>query len=309
MSRFSKSEVEARGWVIEHEDDGYVVGDGDFRRVVAPSIRAAKYENGVKVQEIGAETTGLLLESITAYEQHRDGLPRVASSAIDEAEIPKDEAGVPIRTVLTGDGRSITEAELSGRAQKDVIVTDVGQQFLSGAELPGEPHEAVAGSLAAKDARERERETAETAQSEAHIDAEQVEYDTAGNVDSPGQSAGGVVRVPAGSSLAQVAADRADQAVRDESDRVARERDQQFNASERLSSAGNAPSEEEPPEETPSTEEQQDAAEQARLDAIQAKTVEQGSEARKQDKQFEAADAGAQAAAENEGAPPIEETD
>lgn len=83
MSRFSKTEAEKRGWTFVHNAEGYTddLGDGRFR-VTPGNLRAEKYvRHEGRVPTLiseQAETTGLLLERIFAWEeQHQplEGLP------------------------------------------------------------------------------------------------------------------------------------------------------------------------------------------------------------------------------------------
>ena len=103
MSRFSKSEAEGLGWRFVHEQDETIdnLGDGVYR--VKPGSHRAEKQLPTGLLNEEAETTGLLLERIFAYEQHIAGLPAVQSEPpfegdpnpgapveVDEDEDPED---------------------------------------------------------------------------------------------------------------------------------------------------------------------------------------------------------------------------
>lgn len=142
MSRFSRSEAEARGWAIVHESDDL--------------IRAEKQYNGRLVNE-EAHSEGLLLERINAYEQHLEGLPQAVPAPVDELGVPVDEEGLAVRSVIAPDGEALTEAEWSQRDSHDALVRDGEFQVEGGTE-------AAAEAAAAREDIAREKENARTAE-------------------------------------------------------------------------------------------------------------------------------------------------
>jgi len=97
-------------------------------------------------------------------------------------------------TVITSEG-SFTEEEWSARSRTDTIVTDEGQMVYSGAGEHAEEINQALDEIAADAAAAENEQTKET-QSEG-VESKQVVYSTADRVDSPGQSAGGTIIVPA----------------------------------------------------------------------------------------------------------------
>lgn len=73
MSRFSKSAAEKAGWVFVHDADEEVLfsgGEQGVTRVKPASVRAEKYVTPTQKVVEEANTMGLLLERINAYEEH-----------------------------------------------------------------------------------------------------------------------------------------------------------------------------------------------------------------------------------------------
>lgn len=222
MSRFSKADAEARGWVFVHDSPAEDIVTSEVQgevRSVPRSIRAEKILSlpgkGSQVVNEEAESMGLLLERIHAFEAHHDQLrqeivvPAVAPSAepavryfADGEEIDAEraaklqEAGQEVevvtendpRTVIVAGGR-ISEEEWSSRSQNDAIFD--GEQMLTVAPA-SEALEADAesGELA--------RAAEDAAKAANEIPHAQIEYDTADSIDAPGQSAGGVLVVREG---------------------------------------------------------------------------------------------------------------
>lgn len=108
MSRFSRAEVEAQGWVIVHEDEG----QGQYR--------AERIIDGVKVEQSGV-SEGKLLEAISAYQAHLDKFLDPVPARVDESGMPLDEDGNIVRTVTAPNGEELSDAEWSHRGVGDVI--------------------------------------------------------------------------------------------------------------------------------------------------------------------------------------------
>jgi len=127
MSRFSKAEAEARGWVFVHysEDETLVTSEtqGETRYLPA-SYRAEKYFSlpgqGQSLINEEAETLGLLLEKIYAFEHQVEIKSNVLTPLPVEIVGPVDEAGIEQRTVHTSEG-VISEEEWSSRERTDAI--------------------------------------------------------------------------------------------------------------------------------------------------------------------------------------------
>lgn len=130
-SPISRSEAEAKGWQIVHEDDEQ------------QSYRAEKYVNGVNVNQ-SASSEGKLLEAIYSYEQHLDSLKPVLepeSHPVDEQGIPVDEAGIAQRTVLSPEG-PLTDREYSNRGSGEAVLTDEGMKHYGPTEAAAKAEEA-----------------------------------------------------------------------------------------------------------------------------------------------------------------------
>lgn len=141
MSRFSRSEAEANGWVIVHEDEGQGL------------YRAEKYIGGNKIEQSGI-TEGLLLEAINAYEDHLASSVEPVAARVDESNMPLDEDGNLVRSVLGPDDMAMTEAEWANRGVHDAVVREDGEMRLEGAT----PAAAEADEAREEIAREKENE-------------------------------------------------------------------------------------------------------------------------------------------------------
>lgn len=235
MSRFSKAEAEAAGWVFTHSRGGYEVLESSTQgrtRAIPPTIVAEKRVSRPGVADVTAheeaETMGKLLERIHAYEQHLAGLPESRANDIDTtgelrvfSPLVGDDApenvGEVVQSVLVpaeaddlslkGEVAYLTEAEWSQRDRTDTLIVlnedgEAEQRVLAGS-----------GDVAAEADRTRlqlkknieDRRAAEMAVGET----EQVTFDTTDSIDAPGQGAGGTLVVRAGAeSLEQVSRDR-----------------------------------------------------------------------------------------------------
>lgn len=233
MSRFSQSEAEAAGWSIVHQRDEFEVTVGpNLVQKTPATIVAEKYisrpgEVGRLIHE-EAETMGLLLERIHAWEQHQKSVnPEVVPVPVDtSSELPKfsplfevaEDEGEPAQSVvipaepgdLTLEAKtvSITDAEWSARSKHDTLIVE-GED--------GKPVQVIQGGggedvLNAEDLRLLNKKAIEDrrAAEPAHGPTEQVEFDTAGLVDTPGIGAGGTVIVRAGEALDEVAGRKED---------------------------------------------------------------------------------------------------
>ncbi len=239
MSRFSQAEAEALGWSIVHKRDEYevTVGPGLTQKHPA-TIVAEKYvsrpgEAGRFIHE-EAETVGLLLERIHAWEQHQKSItPESVPAPVDtSSELPQfsplyelaEDEGKPTESVvipadpgnlnIDAPTVTITDAEWSARSRADTLVTSEGQVVHAGGT------ESV---LDAEDARLINKKAIEDrrAAEPVHGPTEQVDFDTAGLVDTPGIGAGGTVVVREGESLDEVAGRKEDLKKMREEGRVA----------------------------------------------------------------------------------------
>lgn len=246
MSRFSKSDAEAAGWSIVHKRDAYevTVGPGLVKTTPA-TIVAEKYHSPPGQKAIllheEAETMGLLLERIFAWEQHQANISEVEPVPVDTDTELKTfsllggedadgvEVGQPVQNVVIpvepgdlsfgAETATITDAEWSARSRADTLVVqgeagEVKQVVYAGGSA--EVLDAEAARLENKKAIE-DRRAAEP----AHGPTEQVEFDTAGLADTPGIGAGGTLVVREGLSLDEVAAVKDDLKKMREEGRVA----------------------------------------------------------------------------------------
>lgn len=224
MSRFSKAEAEARGWAFVHNREEFDVSTSDTQgesRTIPTTVRAEKYVSlpgqGASLVNIEAESMGLLLERIAKYEaEHdlKDTDHRTQPAPIDDTIVPLNTAGLPQRTVLTGDG-AMTEEEWSSRDRSDALITDrdKGTEFIT-------PH-SVAEQ--AEDERvELNRDIENDRARESHLDVERVtiQTDTSDNIDAPGQSAGSVLIVRSGEESTDVGERKQEEAIEHENERV-----------------------------------------------------------------------------------------
>lgn len=155
------------GWDLVHAQDAETVVTSETQgnvQTIPASYRAEKQVNGTLVSAQGAT-----MEALAAAAEYIDQTVATAlSDPIAAPAIPvPDDA---IETVVTDEGR------------------------FSGEQWTSEPDEETLAATAAATA---EAENAITAE-KAKDPTDQVVYDTADTVDSPGQSAGGTIIVPAG---------------------------------------------------------------------------------------------------------------
>lgn len=228
VSRFSKAEAEAAGWVFVHERDEYTVTNSSTQgrtTTIAPRLVAERYispvgRSATLITET-AETLGKLLERIYEYERHLERVGvELEAPVVDTTATPRaastDENGaltiedVPAGSVLlpadpenldSNEVIAVSDAEFTARSRNDVLLVrdengDVVQKFLSGNVSDSEL--GVNNHLARKAAVEHAR-TADIAALD--LETEQITYDVLDTVDAPGQSAGGVVIVRKGESL------------------------------------------------------------------------------------------------------------
>lgn len=199
---------DGNGWTIVHEqpEETVVLSETQGRTQLNPAvIRAEKQINGSLVT-VEAPTQELLQVRIDAIEESVQAFKAdphaaklsppvtvtrmmIAGEGVDpEAE----EVELNTKTVITTEG-AFTEEEWAGRAKTDTIVDAEGQTFYSGVgdtEAINSELEATAGQTASA---ENERVSDPFSAAET----QQIVYDTADAVDSPGQSAGGTLIVPA----------------------------------------------------------------------------------------------------------------
>lgn len=243
MSRFSQSEAEAAGWSIVHQRDEYEVVVGPNLTQKHPAtIVAEKYisrpgEVGRLIHE-EAETMGKLLERIHAWEQHQKNIDaageNVQPAPVDtDSELKTfsflsgDEAegvGEPVQSVvvpaepgdltLEAEVTTLTDAEWSARSRNDTLVTDEGQVVHGGGG------EAVVNAEELRLLNKKAIEDRRAAEP-AHGPTEQLSFDTAGLVDTPGIGAGGTVIVREGEALDEVASRKEDLKKMREEGRVA----------------------------------------------------------------------------------------
>lgn len=219
MSRFSKADAEARGWVFVHDKGAENVVTSEVQsevRHLPRSIRAEKIVSrpnaGSYVVNEEAETLGLLLERIHAFERHLDSLggSAVVTPAVAPSQEPEEGEDDP-RTVIVDGGR-LTEEEWASRSRNESLYDGEKMVVLGASPAAVEANDA-ASELA------REIEDADKAAEE--IPHEQIEYDTADNIDSPGQSAGGTLVVREGEASLEDVSLRRDAEKHDaESERV-----------------------------------------------------------------------------------------
>lgn len=153
MGRFSRAEAEAAGWTIFHERDAFDVDAPGGTRTTPASIRAERYvslpgQASTLVTE-EAETMGLLLERISAYEAHLRGLPSQRAAEVDETTEPRflevDERGgatltediagtvlLPNPDDPEGDPIRVSDAAYTGAARTDALLVpgDEGEEFV-----------------------------------------------------------------------------------------------------------------------------------------------------------------------------------
>ena len=184
-------------------------------RVIPASYRAEKLFDGTRV-EVEADSEELLATRTEAYDAHRDSLPISEAPVLSDVEEiaplvsvnaetgEEEEVEAQHETVLTEEGRYL-ESDWAAQSRADTILTDEGQKITGGAAP--EITDDVAAKAEAKVSLELQ------ATSEEPTDgANQLTYDTADSVDSPGQSAGGTIVVPEGIDTLEEASQAMDEA-------------------------------------------------------------------------------------------------
>jgi hypothetical protein len=148
MSRFSQSEAESLGWVFVHdsaEEEVITSETQGISRLKPASVRAEKSLGGVGMINEEAESMGLLLERIHAYEEgqkarqivqtpvaiNEDNIPTIHLPAGDDHVNEGEDTGIPIRTVTLPSGERITEEELVSRSKQDALLLD-GKMVFTG---------------------------------------------------------------------------------------------------------------------------------------------------------------------------------
>ena len=216
MSRFSKSEAEARGWAFVHsvEADEVVTSgtQGEVRRTPESHV-AEKYfdpPSGIGSKQLiheEGETIGKLLERIAWQEARFDALSDVNAEpvGIERNPINVDVAGLPLRTVtvpvdpedisIDKPVMQISEEEWAARDRADVLIVrgEDGEkkQVIHGGSTP-EATEAYDLKLL----HDAAVENARTALPD--VDAERLDLDPAHLIDSPGATGTGSLLVLAG---------------------------------------------------------------------------------------------------------------
>lgn len=213
-------------WVVVHEQEQETVVTSETQgevRVIPASYRAEKYFDGTKI-EVSSETEEGLAEAAAFIDAQQDtpepvphelSEPPAAVFQVDAGTGEQTEVEVQAETVITEEGRFL-ESDWAGRARTDTIVDEEGQQTFGGAPVE------IADALAQTAEDAADAEITATEDPHAGVEAEQIVYDTADTVDSPGQSSGGTIIVPEGIETleeASVAMDETSQAV--ENERVA----------------------------------------------------------------------------------------
>lgn len=240
MSRFSKKEAEARGWVFVHKSPERIEansGDPQGRSLrIAPSVRAEKYvslpgRNATLINE-EAETMGLLLERIHAYEQHLERTRITKEPApVDESVEPREvelsdleddqhftRGDRAAHSVLTPSG-SMTEAEWSKRDSADSIFDGDKMVFFEGSE-PALGANRERQEIAAKQ-EEEDRPLSDVGP------VRQLVVDNHDSVDSPGQGAPSLLVVRDGEeSIADVSLRKDAEEVDQENARVLAEHEE-----------------------------------------------------------------------------------
>ncbi len=171
MSRFSKSDAKAAGWVISHEqkEEEIVETENPKRvRIIPASYRAEKYEEVESGQKQliteEAESIGLLLEKINLYEEQRERkqLPdppvqtaepyedeRTGAEQLyeldDDGEVVLDEDDNPVLIEREPNTSLVVKDEREGTI-KEVLTVREGEKSQAEAQLRAEAEDADAES-------------------------------------------------------------------------------------------------------------------------------------------------------------------
>lgn len=196
------------GWVLVHARSEQVVVTNatQGRAQLDPAVlRAEKQINGTLVNAEG-QTPEALAAAAEAIEQNVQAFkadptgaplpeppPPPVNAPLGDAEADVYvEEGWP-KTVVTNEG-TFSEEEWSGRSRADTIVTEDGQSVFAGV---GDSVETIDEVKAQIDQDAHSAEAERTADPFSDVETQQVVYDTTNRLDSPGQSAGGTLVIPA----------------------------------------------------------------------------------------------------------------
>lgn len=227
MHQLSKSAAEEAGWVFFHEQEERTETIANRPQVIPASYRAEKViDDQTKLTEEG-ETMELLLERIHAAECNLAGVPVFEAGEVElptSTAVYTDEDGeeheeeVPAGEVIvrdaSGEITKLPETVLASRSTSEALVLPAEPDEDSDEEAPetkmvfvGPIAEAVEADQA-KQALESELTDEASAEPVLHDEVESVYVPNADDsVDSPGQSAGSSLVVPAG-ELSEVQAKR-----------------------------------------------------------------------------------------------------
>jgi hypothetical protein len=196
------------GWLLtlDQPEETVVLSETQNRTQLNPPVlRAEKQINGSLVT-VEATSEEQLQTRIQAVEENVQAFkldPVGAATAPtpiyyrlgiggEGADPLVEEVEVDAETVITPEGR-FTEEEWSARGRTDTIVTADGQSFYSGV---GDT-EKIDEALVANDEASAVAENEATTDPFGDTETQQVVYSTADALDSPGQSAGGTLIIPA----------------------------------------------------------------------------------------------------------------
>lgn len=207
MSRFSKAEYEARGWVFVHEqgEEKVVTSETMAESRIKPAhYRAEKYLSlpgqGVSLINFADESLGKVLEQVHAFEEQLEAKQVELTPGEIDAPSQVDEAGIPVRNVYTDEGW-ISEEEYASRDKREAIY-DGDKMVYTG------PQPAAEDAVEAKSELEKDLEDARTAAPDVGP-TEQVEFDrTQEAIDSPGGGPAGRLVVREGEKPLEVVANR-----------------------------------------------------------------------------------------------------
>lgn len=236
MSRFSKSEAEARGWVFVHAEEATteITSETQGEQRTRPgSYTAERYfalpgRSAKRITE-QADTLGKLLEQIHAFERQAESkIPDFEPAPVDTSGelrgftavegdiVALDEAA---QTVVLPGGETVTDAEWAARDTGDVVV----DRF----EDDDDPTQRAffGGNAAVREGAEERLQVAQDAEDERTageaVDHRQVFVDNSNTIDAPGQSAPSQLVVREGEgSIGEVSLRREAEKSQAEDDRV-----------------------------------------------------------------------------------------
>jgi hypothetical protein len=200
--------TEGNGWTIVHEqpEETVVLSETQGRTQLNPAvIRAEKQINGslvtveapteellqIRIQAVEANVQAFKSDPVAAAASEPPTITRMVI-AEDETDPSPEEVEVNMKTVITSEG-AFSEEEWAGRTRTDTIVTGDGQTVFSGV---GDT-DAIDEELSATAEQTAVAENEATTDPYGDVETQQIVYDTADAIDSPGQSAGGTLVVPA----------------------------------------------------------------------------------------------------------------